>query len=361
MKPYGVISDTHNHAWNAFATTTPEGINSRLDTILRETYRAARTVAEAGGDTLLHGGDLFHVRGSVAPSVLNPTRDTYKAIRDELGVQVVIAAGNHDLEGKEAARISSAITALEDVGCAVINEPTVWVPKGTAGADIAIVPWIPNVAALKAQLETGDPAKRADCDLLIHAPVDGVIPGLPDHGLDGAYLASLGFRRVFSGHYHHHKEIVAGKVWSIGSLTPQTWSDVNAKSGFLIVSDAGVKWHASHAPHFVDIDGSTDPADVPLIVDGNYVRARIASAKQSEVEALRQHLLDCGAAGVNIIQVKDTTIVPRAGGAMIKAGATLDQSVQQFITAKGFGRQKDLGALCADILTGVRSVRTATA
>src|SRR3569833_2574261 len=107
MKPYGVMSDTHNHGWSAFATVLPSGVNSRLQIILDETWRCAQEIKKAGGDTLYHGGDLFHVRGSIAPSVLNPTTDCYRAIIED-GIQVVIDAGNHDLEGKEAARVSSA-------------------------------------------------------------------------------------------------------------------------------------------------------------------------------------------------------------------------------------------------------------
>jgi hypothetical protein len=324
-------------------------VNSRLDGILRETKRCAAEVKAAGGDTMYHGGDLFHVRGSIAPSVLVPTLDTYKEINDS-GVQVIINAGNHDLEGKEAARISSAITALESVGCVVINTPR-------DGGDIMIVPWIPDLARLKEVIENTIPAgERPYRDLLLHAPIDGVIPGLPDHGLTDTYLASLGFRRVFSGHYHHHKDFGNG-VWSIGSLTPQTWSDVNVKSGFLIVDDDGVHWRASREPSFVEINGATDPDEIPLIVDGNYARVTINSTKSADVESMRQFLMDSGAKGVIVLQdTKAAPITARTGGVSLKAGATLEASIGDFITAQAFKRPSDLAKLCGEILSGVRSV-----
>jgi DNA repair exonuclease SbcCD nuclease subunit len=352
-KPFGLISDTHNHAWSAFAETLPTGVNSRLQQILDETVRAAVEVKRAGGDTLYHGGDLFHVRGSIAPSVLNPTRDCYKHIVQKLGVRVVINAGNHDLEGKEAARISSAITALEDVGCVVVNQP-----EYGRFDHMVVIPWIASIEKLKEAIEHVDPVDRAGTDLLLHAPVDGVIPGLPDHGLTAEYLASLGYRRVFSGHYHHHKPMEDGKVFSIGNLTPQTWSDVGTKAGFLVVAGDAVTWFKSHAPGFVEIDGTTDPDEVPLIADGNYVRIKTSSTKVADHEALRQFLTDAGAAGVTIIPVKDPASAPtaRAGGSILKAGATLEQSIGDFITAKGFARAPDLSKLCAEILATVRSV-----
>jgi hypothetical protein len=319
-----------------------------LQIILDETKRCAAEVKKAGGNRMYHGGDLFHVRGAIAPSVLNPTMDCYKEIIGS-GVQIVIDAGNHDLEGKEATRISSAITSLEGIGCTVVNKPN----YGSFD-DVAIVPWIPDLNDLKAAIEAIDPVDRPGCDLLLHAPINDVIVGLPNHGLEWEYLDKLGFRRVFAGHYHHHKN-VGGCVWSIGSLTSQTWSDVGAKSGFLIVSPTEVKWFASHAPSFVEIDGSTDPTEIPLIVDGNYVRVKISSAKAADVEAMRQYLIDCGAKGVAVLPVKDIAPVARAGGETLKAGATLDQSIGDFIKMKAYKNESALASLCSDILATVRS------
>lgn len=351
MKPFGIISDTHNHGWSAFATTLATGVNSRLQMTLNETARCAAEVKKAGGSTMYHGGDLFHVRGSVAPSVLNPTLDCYRAII-ESGVDIVINAGNHDLEGKEATRIGSAITALEGVGCTVINQPGIH--RIGAGSDMMIVPWVQNLADLKLLIEVTTAAERADMDLLLHAPIDGVIPGLPNHGLNAAYLSGLGYRHVFAGHYHHHKDL-GGKVYSIGSLTPQTWSDVGAKAGFLIVSDSGVRRHASHAPSFVEIDGSVDPADVPMLVDGNYARAKIGSAKSSDVEAMRCFLTDSGALGVVVLSTPAVSAPTRGGGVTSAAPSTVEASVTSFIATQGFANPAPLSALCMDILTTVRS------
>lgn len=346
---FGVISDTHNHAWSTFAETNPNGVNSRLQIILDETKRCAEEVKAAGGNTMIHCGDLFHVRGSVAPSVLNPTRDLYKQLVDS-GMNIYIMAGNHDLEGKESNDLGSAVTSFRDIGCAVINEATVATPE------LVFVPWEPSVEALKAKIEKIHKSGKFDlaaANLFLHAGLDGVMPGLPSHGLDPAWLYSLGFLNVFCGHYHHHKE-AAKRVYSVGALTHQTWADVGSKAGFLVVSKGDVKWHASRAPGFLDIDGSTKPEDVPLLVDGNYVRARIESAKSSEIEALRQFLMDSGAKGVSIIATPPAPVT-RAGGTVAKAGVTLDQSVGDYIKAGSFVNASAVEKLCMEILTEVRS------
>jgi DNA repair exonuclease SbcCD nuclease subunit len=352
MKPFGIISDTHHHPWSAFSETLPNGVNSRLQILLDETKRCAAEVRKAGGDTIVHGGDLFHVRGSIAPTVLNPTKDCYRDLIKD-GFKIIINAGNHDLEGKEAERVSSAITSLEDIGCKVINTLEQGI-KGDGGR-IAFVPWMPKIDQLKTQIEKvrdSDP-KPGEIDLILHAPIDGVILGVPDHGLDAAYLASLGFKRVFSGHYHNFKDFGNG-VYSIGALAHHTWSDIGSKAGFLIVSDEGVKWHKSHAPEFVEIDGSTDPDDIPLIVDGQFVRAKLNTSKQSDIENSRQFLLDSGAKGVVVIAEKSVAVSKRDGGATIKAGASMETSVSDFIKAQSFTNPEALALLCDEILNEAR-------
>ena len=341
-KPFGVISDTHHHSWTSFSQTLGSGVNSRLQQILDETQRCADEVRKAGGNVIVHGGDLFHVRGSVAPSVLNPTLELYHDLIKS-GMRILINAGNHDLEGKEATKIGSAITALEKVGCQVVNESTLFATDG-----LVLVPYMQRVADLKVELERmASTVAASEVDLVIHAGIDGVIKGLPDHGLDAEYLSKLGFRRVFAGHYHHHKKL-AENVWSIGALTHQTWSDIGSKAGYLIVTNEGVNWRSTHAPSFVEIDGTTIADDIPLIVDGNYVRAKIFSSKASEIEALRQYLTDSGAKGVTIVSQPPTGVTRTKS--TVSAGASIEVSVSDYIKASDFSRPADLAVMCDDIL-----------
>lgn len=360
MKPYGLISDTHNHSWSAFATVGEDGVNSRLRAILDETKRCAKEVRNNGGDTIIHAGDLFHVRGSIAPSVLNPTKDCYRDLIKD-GFKIVILAGNHDLEGKEANRLFSAVTALEDIGCKIIN--TAQAGLG-AMEQIVFIPWTPNIADLKkliADAAAADPKGPSDLDLILHAPIDGVIEGIPDHGLSPEWLAEQGFRRVFAGHYHHHRHLYDGArrtystdVYSIGALTHQTWSDVDSKAGFLIAHDDAIQRFASHAPSFVEIDEATAPEEIPLIVDGNYVRAKINSTKQKDVEELRAYLTDCGAEGVVILAQKESSVAKR-DGSTVTAGASMEVSVADFIKSKSYANPEKLAVLCQEILTSARS------
>lgn len=360
--PFGVISDSHNHAWNQFDEPAPDGTSGRLKVILDETRRAAHELtAQTGSKKLFHGGDLFHVRGKIAPSVLNPTKDLYRELIAE-GYEIFILAGNHDLEGKEASRLGSAVTALEDIGCTIVNQTkhVVLGPKH----EVIMIPWHNKVADLKVSIEESakyvkETRDVIDCpiviDLMLHAPIDGVIVGLPDHGIDNAWLAGLGFDRVFSGHYHNFKDFGNG-VYSIGALTHHSWGDIGSKAGHLIVTDK-VTHRQQHAPSFIEINGLTDPDEIPLLVPGNYVRAKINSAKTSDVNALRDYLEKLGAKGVVILSQKEATSVRDAtpGAATIKTGESLEASLAWFITNGKMKNESKLQTLCSDLLMQARS------
>lgn len=356
QSPYGVASDQHFHNWTAFAQPNEDGVNSRLQKSLDELRRLADEVKAAGGNTIINGGDTFHTRGSLAPSVLNPVLDLHRKLIEE-GFQIVVLAGNHDLENRESERLGSAVTALEGIGCTVVSQLTF-----LTSHRIALIPWIQNVADLKvaitecvAKIKLSTSAGDvSEWELFIHAPIDGIIPGLPSHGLNDAWLAAQGFKRVFSGHYHSHKDFGNG-VYSIGATSHQTWSDINSKAGFLVVSDSNVKWFKSHAPEFIEIDGDTDPADIPLIAPGNYIRAKINSSKQSDIEALREYLAENGAAGSVILSQKVASEATREETAeTIKAGASIEVSVDGFVTSSIFNNKAELALMCQGILSEAR-------
>lgn len=345
MKPYGLFSDVHLHRWSAFSTTLPNGINSRLQASLDEIRRCADETRKAGGRLLVCAGDTFHVRGSVSPEVLNPAMDLFRELKEE-GFEIWLIPGNHDLESKESSRLSSAVTALEGVGCNVAHEPLIY------AGDLFLIPWMNNVNDLKVRIEGASGAHHHhERDLIIHAPVDGVIAGLPDHGLNAEWLGKQGFRRVFSGHYHHHKDFGNG-VYSIGSTTHLTWSDVGSKAGFLIVSEDEVKWFKSHAPEFIDLTPEINPDDVPLLVDGNFVRAKVTTSKTAEINELKEWLTSCGALGVVVQTVKEPTKA-RSATATVSAGASLEVSIADYIKTQSFLHASEVQIEAQKILTEI--------
>lgn len=335
---YGICADAHLHNWTAFASHEADSTNTRLKIQLAELERAAQETVDAGGKRLVIAGDFFHVRGSVAPSVLNPALETLKRIAAK--VEVIVLAGNHDLEHRKADTIGNAVRALDMFGVSVIDTPR-WVQE----LKLAFVPWVEKVddlrniiadLAVKISEVGGDPSS---VDLILHAPIDGVIERLPEHDLTVEELEDLPFKRVFAGHYHHHKVMGRhNKVISVGALTHHTWSDVGSKAGFLLVGENEVTYRASRAPNFIDATAANTEDELALLADGNYVRARITSSKVEDVEAMRSFLTKAGARGVTIQTVK-TARVTRAEGkgtASIEAGASIEVSVAEFVKSKDY-------------------------
>lgn len=341
MKPYGLLSDQHCHAWSQFSGVGPDGVNTRLRIILDEMERAAVQVLEAGGDTLVFAGDLFHTRGAIDPEVFNPTHQMIKKILS-VGLEIVAIPGNHDLKGKETTEIGNAMQTLGALeGFNVVTEPA------RVDVAVAMIPWCSTLAELKARIEDlKDRVSFGGTDLILHAGIDGVLSGVPAHGLTPALLAGYGFKRVFAGHYHHHCTFEDDKVVSIGATTHQTYSDIGTKAGFLLVYPDRVEYRASHAPSFVEITGDTDSEDVPMIVDGNYVRVRGMKLTDREVNELRQELLDMGARGVSF-QVERVSVTAREGAPIASPTTSLETSVDAFAT-------KHFEDLAPEIVTAIK-------
>jgi len=347
-KPYGVMADLHCHSWSSFASVGADGVNTRLVQTLNEVDRCCKSILELGGNTVVIAGDVFHVRGSVAPSVFNPVRDCLVKWVSK-GMVFHIIPGNHDLESKTSKELSSAVAMLRDANVFVHHAPNGEICM--ANGMWAFLPWIPKHADLLTAI--GDLAAEighvSGYDLFIHAGIDGVLNGMPDHGLTAEKLGSFGFRRVFAGHYHHHADMGQG-VYSVGAATHQTWSDVGTKAGWLIVDDENVRWMASHAPNFIEVTGE-EGDDLPLIVDGHYVRARIGRATAAEVAQWREKLTEMGARGVLIQSVPVTTTAVRGG---ISASLnSLETAVADYAKEQGYPSQ--VGQLCTDILAEVQA------
>lgn len=350
--PIGICSDCHLHNWSAFSKTNAAGVNDRLQHILDQIKSAAADVKLRGGKRLYITGDLFHVRGSVSPTVLNPAIDLFRSI-NAMGVETRILTGNHDLESRDSEALSSACESLRTVeGVTVISESAMFTDD-----QVFMVPWFDSMDRVRDEIEkckSNAGPNLNEWTLMLHAPVNGVIAGLPDHGFWAAELAKHGFKRVFSGHYHNFKAF-EGEVYSVGATTHQTWNDVNTKAGYLIVEDGSVVHVDSAAPKFVDYDSDWDDDEAIDKCAKNYVRVRLGSATDEEVSLIRDHVMALGASGcvVQAIPVPKTAAKTRA--ASVTTAATVRQSINEWVkTHSTLG--EPLEKLCEQIMNEVEAV-----
>lgn len=354
--PYLLISDLHCHAWSAFAKTLESGINSRLGIILDEFDRACEVLHKAGGRDVVIAGDIFHERGKLAPSVFNPTFECIR-LRALAGFRFFAIPGNHDLEGKNTTELGNAIQTLGSLdGFQVVTGAGGGV-LGSSGAlgGVAMIPWCSSYDELRNLAQNyAHNHDVSNIDLVIHAGINGVLAGMPDHGLNAAEVAAWGYRRVFAGHYHNFKEMEGGRVVSIGATTHQQWGDLGTKAGFILVYKDRIEHHASHAPSFIEITEAHDPDDIPLMVDGNYVRVRGWKLTDAEVKQFREELEGMGALGASF-QVARNAPTP-ASGRLATSGLTLDESIARHIDSLTLPSAAVVKSMCDDILTTVRSV-----
>ena len=360
--PYALASDPHYHSWSAFAEVNPDGVNTRLQGIIDATREAKEKLVAMGGNTLILAGDLFHKRGSVEPSVLNPVMDLYRQFKEE-GINVYAIPGNHDLEKNESHRLSNASTALESVGVIVAHGPTV-----IDYADnhwIVLFPWYSKTADLIAEMKRvhgevlarrKSKKQKIHVDAIVHTPIDGVLAHLDGHGLKGSELEDTGFDRVFAGHYHNHKlvhESEKTKVYSVGALTHQNWGDIGSKAGFMIVGGQTTEEHfGTSQPKFVELTGEETDAEAAALCKGNYVRVRVEVSSDAELAEIREGVQKLEAKGVIVLSQRKTVVV-RTGATPAKGSASIEASVKTYLDKKSASPAAH--AMALDILSQARA------
>lgn len=310
-----IISDTHYHDFSRYATVDKDGVNSRLADIMRATKQAAN---HPGVETMFHGGDVFHVRGTLTPTVLNPVSDMYAHL-NACGLNVFMMPGNHDLKSDNTKRVTSNVTPLESYSN-VSNKPGYEVIGNTR---FIMIPWEPDLNVLRDKIQKMDRGKEKYVALIIHAPLNGVLDHLPAHGLNPSDFDDSGITHVFCGHYHNHRAFPykGGTAYSIGALTHQNWGDVGSKAGYIIYDpDTGVvEHHETSAPKFVKVDVADILTSDQVI--GNYVKVIGGTfTNQLEVEELRDEVILMGARAVEVEGLVTKPAVTRSGTATTAPG-----------------------------------------
>lgn len=328
---FAVLSDSHLHNWRQFASTNENGINSRLVHILKEFRRCAHTLRQhkPDGDAVIyHAGDLFHVRGNVPPSVLNPTLQAISDIVDEYGVELWLLPGNHDMEMNSDLSVGYAINSLSSIKGVNVTSDIAFDDRNK----VLMHRWHDRLDDLRRKVISSAASfdSPEDVTLIIHAPLNGVIKGIPDYGLSADEVSGWGFRRVYIGHYHNHRHFDCGRVVSVGATTHQTFSDIDTRAGFIIDGDSGFSFFESIAPKFVDIGSDLAPSEFEKKCKDNFVRVRLGESSPAEIAEIRERIISLGARGVSIEAQPARKSVKRENAGVTKA-MTIRESVMSFI------------------------------
>ena len=359
MNNFVVMSDNHMHLWSAFSHENAQGLNNRLGHILDELDQCAATCVSNDADTVYGAGDLFHVRGVIPPSVINPLKERLEAIHRSTGVKFVLMPGNHDLEKNDSLKIGSATASLSSVpGVTVLDKPRYFQEHA-----VAMLPWRDKMDDLRNDIsdmaaKLGDQGWLADATLIIHAPLNGVIVGIPEKGFSAEELANYGFRRVIAGHYHNHKRF-EGNIYSAGATTHQTWSDVDTLAGHMLVlqeQDAAIHIE-SEAPKFVKYDADWDDKVAMKQCGGNYVKVILGESSEKEIREVKEFIIGTLKAAACVIEATpDRKVAERGETAVVTSGQSIEDSVTAFVNSEEFTSDKaDILAKAASIMRAVKA------
>lgn len=289
--PAMFIGDTHFHNYKSHSTINEMGMNSRLADGLIAFEQAHSKAIEAGCKLMCITGDVFHVRGTMKPSVFNEVSREISCIVHS-GIDVVIIAGNHDFENFNYGTVS--IDALGyihhgDKGVYAIMKPTVF---DVQGYQILGIPYIHNVDEFKKTYEKWSNDTNPDITL-IHQGVDDFRPtkDMPETGITATYLEKYNRGVIFAGHYHMPSKW--GRVLNVGAPYQQNFNDEGISMGCWVGNDEGVTFHELDAPKFITIDDKFKEWDK---LRHNIVR--VTGKKVAKVEKLIESAKAAGAISV---------------------------------------------------------------
>ncbi len=313
------FTDLHVHPHPFGAGTDPTtGRQSRLQDCLNVLDQTAELATELDASFRIFCGDMFHVRGRLAPSVINPVIEHF---REEKSFKDILLVGNHDMEhrveGEHALRSLEGrqVLVLEGHGFEVTHK------GGRGGLGIGWVAYEPNIGELKRKVEEVAAKRRVSgwkgqAVFLLHHGVDGAMAHIPSMGFGPGDLPCDDFDLVLCGDYHNHKMLVENKAWMIGAPLHHSFGDVGEKRGWMDFDLAAGTWkfhENDKAPKFVAYDEPKTAFDTIPSVDeirGNFIRLR--SENQSWLDDTKEAVEAEGARAVRCELVQSWKAVERA-------------------------------------------------
>lgn len=328
------ISDLHLHPHATHSRVLPSGMNSRLFSALS----AVLAVVEQKPKMLFVSGDIFHVRGTLRPSVANVFAAILKRAA-QLGVEVFAIPGNHDMEdfkgGATALDVFSSFEGfrLMKTGSNGIDSPLVCGFQYMHDSD-------EFMAKFEADMEKSKPRI-----VLIHQGVDEFRPtaNMPETGITAHRLNQIIEKTnpgalVLAGHYHIPRRME--RVISVGSPYPMNFGDAGKEFGFWAINEElEPEFKKLPYPDFVVLRVSKKSEIQKETVQGNFVKIIAPNIKKA-VE-LREHALGLGAESVIAHFEKDE---PTEHSAPVKFGDVRSMLVD-YIAIKGGSLAENKDAL----------------
>lgn len=245
-------------------------------------------------------GDTFDRRKSVNFNSLEAAKEMWFKPLEDMGVQMTMLVGNHDIYYKNTLRVNAPSLLLGEYGnIQIMDGPGEFL---LGSLSVLGIPWIcdDNRSRVYELLE------QSTAPLCVgHLEFNGfeTVPGIVmEHGIDQQPFKK--FEKVLSGHFHTKSN--KGNIHYLGNPYELYWNDYQSPRGFHILDTdtLDLKFYRNPYTMFEKIfyEDKTEYSDVSSSA-GKYVKL-IVQDKQDQVkfDRLVKMLYDAGVADLKIIE-----------------------------------------------------------
>ena len=259
------------------------------------------TLKERNIKSVIHLGDVVERRKFINFKTLNSMKDILFDPLEEMGGDIKIIIGNHDIYYKNTLSVNSMNELTKGMPhVTVYDEPSeVFL---TDDHKVVFLPWIcdDNEEQTKELIE-----KTRTKVAFGHLHIQGAEHIKGSISFDGHSPSMFkAFQRVFSGHFHHRSE--TGNITYLGNPYEITWSDYNDPRGFHIYDTETMEVEFIQNPYsmfhkiYYD-DDKLDYGDLSQYED-SYVKIIVQKKNNSYLfETLMDKLIDVGVGHISVV------------------------------------------------------------
>ena len=259
------------------------------------------TLKERGITDVIHLGDVVDRRKFINFKTLNSMKDIFFHPLKEMGGNVKIIVGNHDIYYKNTLKVNSMEELTKGMSHVTVYSDPCEVSL-TEDHKVLFLPWIcaDNEDKSKELIE-----KTRTKVVFGHLQIVGIEQDKGSFAMEGHSIPMFkAFQKVFSGHFHHRS--VTGNITYLGNPYEITWSDYNDKRGFHIYDTETMETEFIENPYsmFHKIyynDEKNDYGDLSKY-ENCYVKIIIENKNNSYLfQVLMDKLVDVGVGHISVV------------------------------------------------------------
>jgi len=259
------------------------------------------TLKERGITDVIHLGDVVDRRKFINYKTLNSMKEILFIPLKEMGGNIKIIVGNHDIYYKNTLAVNSMTELTKGMSHVTVYDKPTEVSL-TDDHKVLFVPWICD----DNEEETKELIEKTRTKVAFgHLHIQGAEHIKGSISFDGHSPSMFkAFQRVFSGHFHHPSE--TGNITYLGNPYEITWSDYNDPRGFHIYDTETMETEFIQNPYsmfhkiYYD-DDKLDYGDLSRYEDC-YVKIIVQKKNNSYLfETLMDKLIDVGVGHISVV------------------------------------------------------------